>query len=823
MYTHTYLPKVAILLSFVVTVSALVALSARADAMVGALALAALAASALTVAGPASAESDERWQVVMGSTVSRDEAVKVALDDLQEAGTAHGLAFEIADDAQAPSRNAILVGDASRNGAVARLIAGGVLTVAGMDDEQGYEIVSRDVDGRRIVVVAGGSAAGDVYGLYWVWDRLRVFRKIPEINTRRVPAMPIRLAAAWGRGGSGGRSREEMRRCLRYSINWVAGPPVLDLVPWDSEPERTRNEHERENTRDLIAYAHALHMKLYSFATDFTYHPSLIEEFGATLNASDPKFWDAVQAKYRRLLEALPELDGIELCNDDISGFWDNYAAFDLMHEGEGCDWPFEKRYRTFVKKMHEVVVEEFHKTYFHFTWSVASHEQHSQPEVFEKIFTDEIPVEGLYLMPKITAGDRWWHQPYNKTFNLTPHKTLVTFETMNYYESHSAHLFPTFPGQYFQAGLQTFLRPDDTNVAGAALWAGVRQEVWGTTQVHDYVLYRLMWDPYEDLEQIVKDFCAIHFGPKAADGMAAIYLASPVAYKYGLHIEPVSYGEWNSLVHMRVGTFPAMGYPRIDGGKEHMGFLQDIYLRCKPWRAETLAYLDHGLATIEDMDRRFEKVRPLLEDPGQADRIAEHLDMTRFLITVNNRFVRTTFAYFAYLDAPTPEHKAALAEAYGQFEEALDTFTHAPGFDYQLFGIEVLMPKVREALEDVAAAKQALKDAPTRPVIERTIAEQQALVPQGSRGAPRRSCAVRPRRNRGRRPRYPHNPRRHVPDGTPTLGPRPHRRDGDRRAVAEGTRHRHPERPHVPADSPLCASPTRRVQRFCRRDLSLR
>ena len=63
----------------------------------------------------------------------------------------------------------------------------------------------------------------------------------------------------------------------------------------------------------------------------------------------------------------------------------------------------------------------------------------------------------------------------------------------------------------------------------------------------------------------------------ESAEGMAEIYLLSPSAYKYGLHIEPISYGKFNSFIHMRVGTFPAEGYPSIDSGREHLEFLMNL------------------------------------------------------------------------------------------------------------------------------------------------------------------------------------------------------------------------------------------------------
>ncbi len=682
--------------------------------------------SVLCPALSARAHAAEPWTIVVGEALAGDEAIKVALADLVDVGPRHGLAFIVTDDAAPPEGNVLLVGPPSRNSQTARLVSEGTLTLKEAGDDQGYVICTVGGAGTRIVAVAGGSVIGDVYGLYWIWDRIRVHKRLPDINITRVPALKVRVGAAWGRQGYGGSSKEQMRMALRHTTNWVAGPNMLFLIPWDAEPEASDNAATREKTRKLIRYAHALHMKYFSFSNEFTYHPSLLEEHGATLSPEDPKFWDALQDKFRKLFEALPELDGIELCNDDISGFWDNYKAYDVLHENPECEWSYAKRFRTFVKKVHEVVAGEFDKTYFHFTWGLTTHEQHYQAAVYRDIFTDEVPTDNLYCIPKITSADRWWHQPYNPTFNQTPHETLVCFETMNYYEGAGANIFPTFSGQYFQAGLQTFLMPEDTNVRGVATLAGVREDGWGTTSAYAYVLNRLVWDPDEDIETIARDFCAIQFGTDAAEAMAEIYLLSPSAYKYGLHIEPVSYGQYNSFLHMRVGTFPVEGYPSIDGGREHLEFLRKLYLRCRPWLTETYNYLDHGLSVAEKMVAKFEETRPHIGDAAEAQDLQNRLNMTRLLIATNNGYVKTAFALLGYLDQPTEARRAVLAEAYETLLESRKAFMNVPGFGYHLFGVDQVIANAKAALADVAAAKTALEKAPSRAQLDQTVAEQQ-------------------------------------------------------------------------------------------------
>jgi hypothetical protein len=378
------------------------------------------------------------------------------------------------------------------------------------------------------------------------------------------------------------------------------------------------------------------------------------------------------------------------------------------------------------VNKVHEVVVKEFNKTYFHFTWGLVAHEQHYSAEVFRKIFTGDVPIDNLFLIPKITAADRWWHQVYNPTFNQSPHLTLVGFETMNYYEGSKSHIFPTFAGQYYQAGLQSFREQENSNVRGAGFLTQPRQFGWDTHSAYSYVLYRLSWDPDADMKAVARDFCNINFGRQAAEAMAEIYLLSARAYKYGLHIEPISYGRFNSFIHMRVNTFPAMGYPSIDNGKEHLGFLKKIYYRCKPWELETMQYLNHGLNTAEKMYERYESIRDLIENPDLAMEIGERLNMTRFLIKTNNLYVQTMFDYFRYFEDTAPDNQEKLAQSAEQLANTKSAFEKLPGFGYKLFGVDQLLRNAFTALQDPKRARENLQLAPSTAEIEKTITDQQ-------------------------------------------------------------------------------------------------
>jgi hypothetical protein len=653
-------------------------------------------------------QENERWSIVLDTQLMEDEAIKLALNDLQKSGKKAGTKLQVFNSNQKFSDNSILVGSPLRNRYTKSLVQEGKIKLQGIEDSQGYEIVTTNVNGNKIMVVSGGSILGEVYGLYWILDRMKVFGRIPALNIKRIPEMKIRF--------TGGGTKEAMQNALRVSATWVnGGYSVNNLVPWDSEPEKTTNAKNREELRQLIEYAHRLHLKFFVYEDEFSYHPTLLEEFGATLSPEDPAFWDAVQAKYRRLLKAMPEIDGIRIRTGELTRIGGTYVPFDVMHDGDGCDWSLAKRYRTFVKKVYNVVVGEFDKIYFQRTWVTSAHEQHSMAEVYKNIFTDDIPVKNLYMSPYLSTTDRYFHQPYNPTFNLTPHNMILLLATLDYHSHSGVSTFPTFPGTYYQGGLETILASEKTNLKGFdfGTYAIPSNENWNTGAVTTYTIYRLAWNPREDIKEIVRDFTAMCFGRAAAAAMADIYLLSPNAYKYGIYIEPVSHGDFRSLPHLRLTTFPAKGLPRLDNGRKHIEFLRTIYLRCRPWINETLMYLDHGLNIADSMVVKFTQAKSLISDPKLAQNVDNAVNLTYWLIKTNNFYVKTFFAYFEYREKPSGGTKEKLVHRVSELKEAMAKFIKMPGCVYRLDGMIQLVKNVEQVLENLPKAEKILATAP--------------------------------------------------------------------------------------------------------------
>lgn len=665
------------------------------------------------------------WSVVVPKSYLQDEAIAVSVEDLNTTGKEHGLTFALTANTANLQPNVIFVGSPQRNPAVAELAENKNVDLQKVTDEQGYEIKTLLRRDGKTLIVNGGSILGDIYGLYWIWDRLRVYKDIPQIDTLRKPTLQIRHPPQ-GKGAPG-RSKRGMRSALRYGLTWVTGENPLNLIPWDSEPEKTRNAENRKIAKEMIDYAHALHLKYFTYGDEFTFHPSFLEKQNAKVSVADPAFWGALQEKYRTLLHLMPEIDGVGIRTGESTMRWGNYIAADVMHQEDDPAWNLERRYTTFVRKLHDVVVGEFDKLYYHRTWVTSDTEQHTNPEVFKKIFTSEVPQKNLFLEPKITLTDRWYYQPYNPTFNLTPHKTLVEFEAMEYHTS-GRGLFASFPGQYFQGGLRTLLSSEDCNVIGAG-YDVPNHESWGTWTVNAYTLYRLTWNPEEDLRTIAEDFAAIHFGREAAERMGDIYLLSASAYKDGMYIKPAAEARvWNTLPQLRNTTFPMQGIPEIDRGKTHLEWLEStMYEPCRGREEETLRLLDRGLSAAERMRTFFKEAKPKIANKSLAEEVEDSLDATVALVRLNNLYVQTCLAYFEYRSASTSAGKTKLAELVPPLQvtrEELDALTKGK---YRFYGIDQLRLCAEELVADREGALDELRRAPTPEELDKVVTEHQA------------------------------------------------------------------------------------------------
>ena len=661
----------------------------------------------------------ESWKILSGRELAKEAAIIAAAKDLQSVGESLGVEFQLITETPTSLNQTIVVGNAERNPVTAELARAGKIRPDEVHHPQGFRIQTVPTDEGRFLVVSGGSVLGDVYGLYWIWDRIQVHKRIPDLDLTRTPALPIRLA--------GGDSPAAIRNALRHTATWVTAGNILDLVPWEVEPEATENRENRQEFQRDIDNAHAYRMKYLAGGDEMSFHPAFLERSNAKLDPNDPALWQALQEKYRLLFRAMPDLDGVVIRTGEHTRVFGNYRPYDVMHEPRESDWPLEKRYRTFVQKMHEVVVGEFDKIYFHRTWVTNATEQHSDPEVYKAVFTDDVPKKSLYLSPYLSLADRWYYQPYNPTFNLTPHNMVVLLASLDYHTGGGPNDFPSFPGEYHQGGIQSILSAQESNLVGIQSGFPVR-DGWDSHTLTGYVAFRLAWNPNEDLRQIAQDFASIHVGPKAAPAMADILLLSQRAYKDGIYVKPVAESvRGNTLPHLRTGVFQRRGIPELDRGRAHISWLRSsMDDPCKGRHKEAVEYLDRGLEAAVEMQQRYAECKAEVEDSSLAQRIGDSLDLTRLLVETNGLYVKTCFAYLDYVDKKDAASRTKLSETLDSLKQVRHSFAEHPDCRYKFYGIDQLIASAGEALEDLARSQKSLTDAPAEEEVSGLIRDRQ-------------------------------------------------------------------------------------------------
>ena len=91
------------------------------------------------------ATENQSWYIVLDKPLASDEAIQVAIDDLNKSGEAFGIQFIKTTNTKKKYANSIIVGSPERNGFTNSLVEKEKLTLEGVHDEQGYEIITKSI------------------------------------------------------------------------------------------------------------------------------------------------------------------------------------------------------------------------------------------------------------------------------------------------------------------------------------------------------------------------------------------------------------------------------------------------------------------------------------------------------------------------------------------------------------------------------------------------------------------------------------------------------------------------------------------------------
>ncbi len=101
--------------------------------------------------------ASENWKIIISNNLKSDEAIKVALEDLNNAGLNSGIEFNIANESSQIEKNTILIGNENRNKVVKSLVAKNQIELINLAEKQSFQIKTTKIASQKVMVVSGGS------------------------------------------------------------------------------------------------------------------------------------------------------------------------------------------------------------------------------------------------------------------------------------------------------------------------------------------------------------------------------------------------------------------------------------------------------------------------------------------------------------------------------------------------------------------------------------------------------------------------------------------------------------------------------------------
>jgi len=169
----------------------------------------------LLLASTTLCNAQTNWTIVLPPSYQDDAAIQFCLNDIKTLGQELHISFEVSYKTAEANSPVLFVGAPSRNPAAKTWIEQNQIDLPKAGHEQGFVIKTHQAKNNKAMFVSGGSETGDLYGLYWVWDRMRVTKTLPSLSAHRVPALKIRHA--------GGENETDIQNALRHTANWVSG------------------------------------------------------------------------------------------------------------------------------------------------------------------------------------------------------------------------------------------------------------------------------------------------------------------------------------------------------------------------------------------------------------------------------------------------------------------------------------------------------------------------------------------------------------------------------------------------------------------------
>lgn len=646
----------------------------------------------------------QEWEVYIPYSFSDDNLVENAFKDLGNVGNKRGFVFTRVDKLSGRKNfiNFIEVKDLPKEGVL---------------------INSKVVQGVKGIFMKASSPIGCARGLYWLTDRVLKVGTIPLFNGLIKPFFDIRSTYISMVGTDNVSLENALRRirlAARVGVNHILVSCTENFIEWGDSFDKYARKY-RDMLKILIKESHDLHMKVLTYGDEFIYRDEWIKRFCSSLRIGGKGLWNAIKEKYRSLLEDLPELDGVAVRTGEVIQH-DGFRSLDILHCCRDEPYSLVYRYRKILDTIYDVVVREYGKIYLHRTWATNDWEQHSVPEILQQIL-DGFPKHNFILSIKLTEGDQWEFQPFNPTIGSVPHTTVVELETGRAHQWGGPVM--DFAAEYFQAGLQY------------ALMKGVRGVTssipnWKPDPKHigydalPYVAWRLVFDPYEDLERILDEWAKQFFG-EASSIVAKIMLKLDDAVRYSYYVPFYSYRIWEPHSNIYGNMFICKGNPFFDNGRGHDEYLKEIYLNCRPYLRDVWDIMERGVSICDEIIEMYKNVMNLIREEKYRSGFYELLQHMRDVLLLNTLYVKAYMSYFMYRDKRSSYWRSIFSKNLSLLKQLSLRYKDKWNF-YKLYGIDEFIMLADTALKDIDYLEYILGNSLDSEGVKRVIRERMRL-----------------------------------------------------------------------------------------------
>jgi len=598
------------------------------------------------------------------------------------------------------------------------------------DDPQGFALVPKVKDDRRLFLISSRSRLGTAYGLYYLADEVRTGagEEIFAAPVTKQPAFPHRWVDLGGVGVPKDPAhwdptnyrhnlgafhdaflegppyvdpqrmatyeedfRSYLHRMIAYGNNGLVVSGFLEFVDFDllgdgleiypaESPYRAQHRAMREHLGRLLEYAHSLGLEVILYTDMVALTPSLREYFQRRfggLATEDPAFWEVYRLGLEELFQKMPYVDGLMV----------RIGEAGAVYNVPGWDYTSELAVRTVpaVQAMLRALLQaaEAHGKLIVFrNWAVGLGQvgdMHEDPEAYKEIL-EGIDSPNLIVSTKYAMGDYYSYLPLNPTLTQGTQKRIVELQNRREYEGFCA--FPNYVAPVHQLALKEF-REANPQIVGAWQWnqnGGPQQAgpmslypLYGFCQWIDanaYVTSRLLWEPSADPVELTEAWVRRNFGnnPTTAHNMTEILLRSREAVLQGLYIGPFA------RVRVRAQgreTNPMMWIFQWDIPDGSVSVLSMVYQVCKGRIEEAIAEGFRAVEVARKLRALAEEVDPTnWHKPELYPKVLASLDYEESLFETLAWYRRAFLRYYQWLDTGDAAAFSDWRDSYARFQE---------------------------------------------------------------------------------------------------------------------------------------------------------